>query len=117
MTAERRAVPGWEGMYEISSDGEVFSLPRKHSKGCKLKLRYRPANSPQVVLKDGRKGRIQALNIARTVLTVFGGPPEHESLLALHKDGDRANNRLGNLKWGSYAEMQEIRRQLALEVA
>lgn len=108
---ERRAIPGWEGFYEVDTDGNVYSLSRVvwRSDGVRQTLRarkLRPARSgrcgyPSVVLiRDGVK---RTWCVHRLVaLTFLGSPPA--GCEVLHNDGDPLNNRASNLRYGTHAE-------------
>lgn len=112
LVAERWApIPGWEGLYEVSDHGRVRSLPRVVKSNDAGGTRWwngrvrKPTlynNGYYYVALTGR-GRRERFAIHRLVLLAFAGPcpPSHE---ALHGDGDRGNNRLSNLRWGTSKE-------------
>lgn len=98
-----RAVPGHEGIYEVSSLGGVRSLktgrtlrPFKHSAG------YREVT----LLRDGRQKRAK---VHALVLTAFVGP-RPVGFVCAHLNGNPEDNRLKNLTWATYAENQAHRR-------
>ncbi|MGX9346643.1 NUMOD4 motif-containing HNH endonuclease [Microbacterium sp. KNMS] len=98
-----RAIPGYEGLYEVSSAGEVRSLDRvRASDGALIRGR---------VLSQGQYGGYRQVNLSRggvvtkhrihsLVLSTFVGPRPHGAE-GCHNDGDPSNNRLENLRWGS----------------
>lgn len=99
-------VPGWEGLYDASDWGRIRSLPRRTSAGMRggriLKGRRLPKTGYLRVhlCKDGDKDE---LYIHQLVLLTFKGPcPPGEQ--ACHGDGNPANNRLSNLRWGTPSE-------------
>ncbi len=104
-----RAVPGYEGFYEVSDQGNVRSLPRMVAHP---KTGVRP--SPGKVLsparrKDGRRyvalskeGVVRHGAVARIMLEAFVGPANGR--MALHKDDNRDNDNLPNLYWGTNVE-------------
>lgn len=100
---EWRAIPGYEGYYEVSDDGQVRTLPRTDIRGVQVKTRTRALNPnasgyPSLALaKDGSKWFIP---VHRLVMLAFIGPcPDgHE---VLHADGTRTNNNLSNLSYGT----------------
>lgn len=111
---EWRAVPGGDGVYEVSSLGRVRSVDRiKHQRfrdgvvrGRRLKGRVlRPYTLPagyKTVVVFGKSRLVHNL-----VLEAFVGPrPGNGSFEyhGMHKDGSRDNNRLSNLRWGTVAE-------------
>lgn len=103
---EWRPIPGYEGSYEVSDQGNVRSLDRlsssgKRLKGGPLKLRENTNGYMQVVLSHG--GVKKASLVHRLVLTVFVGPPE-EGMQACHGNNDPGDNRLENLRWGTPSE-------------
>lgn len=103
---EWRAIPGYEGLYEVSNHGQVRSLDRVTAQGVSIKGRIRCCGPnaygyPTLALnKDGAR-KIQLVH--RLVLLAFVGPcPEgHEGL---HADGTRNNNRLDNLSYGTRSD-------------
>jgi hypothetical protein len=56
------------------------------------------------------EGRFHAFRVHRLVLATFVGPCP-DGYVACHNDGDPANNRLGNLRWGSHRSNSEDRRR------
>lgn len=104
---------GFEGAYEVSSLGRVRSLDRVTDRGRKWKGRIsapKPRYDGYVPVTMWREGAQHVLLIHAVVLASFVGP-RPEGLEVLHRDGDRANNRLDNLSWGTHAE--NVRDQLA----
>lgn len=106
MTERWRSLPDYEGLYEVSDLGRVKSLSRLDRKGRRVRGRLlsittHPSGHKQVKLsRDGvyRQGKLH-----RLVLIAFVGPPP-PACEVLHGDGDPANNRLSNLRWGSRSE-------------
>lgn len=97
-----RAIPGYEGIYEVSSLGRVRRLVQRYFR-C-----VRPLGTPILVTskrtgkylgvdlsKDGVKTRIY---LQRLVLLAFVGPG-NEGDEAAHDDGDGLRNHLSNLAW------------------
>ena len=101
----RKAVPGYEGRYEITDDGDVFALERFATtvKGLqrwpakKLSTFIDSSNGYIYVnLCDGKKAR--KLAVHRLVLIAFIGKPDiHQQ--ACHNNGIRTDCRLQNLRW------------------
>lgn len=85
--------------YQVSSYGRVKS---KRSNRV-MKINYERAKSKRMCAQlplqsnDGPKN----VNVARLVLMSFEARKDMHSLFALHKDGDRFNNRIDNLEWSS----------------
>ncbi len=100
-----KAVPGWEGLYEVSDLGRVRSLPRKRCRGRVLKTRAM-AKGHLIVRLSGKPHRLESWFVHRLVLTAFVGP-RPEGLITRHRDGNPENNRLGNLLWGTHKENHE----------
>lgn len=103
-------VPGHEGMYEVSNDGEVKSLARFVEKifpgGRVVKQWYgenilKPAVDERGYLrvslynggKSEKKRQVQGI-----VLTAFAGP-RPAGMDCCHNDGNPGNNKLENLRW------------------
>jgi hypothetical protein len=98
-------VVGWEGLYEVSSHGQVRSLDRwvtmKNGRRRPHRGRVlRPglyAHYLVVVLSDGIKITKYVHDL---VLRAFVGPPPL-GMECLHGPNGQLNNRLGNLSWGT----------------
>lgn len=107
--AERRPVPGWEGFYDVDTDGNVYSLPRVVicRNGVRKPVRARTLSHafdcgyPMVTLK--RAGEQWSVDVHRLVALAFlGAPPD--GMEVLHGDGDRGNPKLSNLRYGTRLE-------------
>ena len=106
-----REVVGWEGFYEVSDRGNVRSVDRvitysngstRLQKGKNLKPYLRKNGYTQVGLRrPGAKpvtGRVHQM-----VMESFVGPPP-EGMEVCHNNGDRYDNRLENLRYGTTSE-------------
>jgi hypothetical protein len=87
-----RAIPGWVGFYEVSDEGCVRSLRA----GRELKPIRKNHGYYCVSLRRGSRNEQRLIHLQ--VLRAFVGEPPvgHEGC---HNDGDKANNRLSNLRW------------------
>lgn len=103
---EWRAIPGFEGRYEISDQGRVRSLDRivrrfQYGKWADQPVRGRllkqsRAKSGHMVLMLGRRSGIVLVH--RLVLEAFSGPPP-PGCECCHNNGDSTDNRIKNLRW------------------
>lgn len=102
---EWRPIPGFSGLYEVSSEGRVRSLPRKTATGLLGGRHLKPESTRNGYLRVtlSADGRARRLLLHRLVLMAFAGSatPEQE---CRHLDGDRTNCRRSNLTWGSRSE-------------
>jgi hypothetical protein len=95
-----RPVYGLEKFYEVSSYGRVRNSKRV------LMTQYPTHGYLKVVLTQNsiRKN----YRVHRLVLEAFVGP-RPDGMMCRHLDGNRQNNHLGNLAWGTNAENQADR--------
>jgi hypothetical protein len=107
---EWREIPGYEGLYEASTEGRIRSLPRKtlHYTGKVIVRGGRMLNgcvTPRGYVKVSLcvAGRVKGEHIHSLVAATFIGP-RPLGLLVRHFDGNPANNRLENLLYGTGAE-------------
>ncbi len=105
MTAEWRPVTGYEGLYEVSSQGQVRSVSRtvkgregsdRHIQGKLLTPRTRPDGTLAVNL--WKSNAYRQLPVRRLVLSAFDSS-RPQGYDAVHVNGDPADNRLQNLQW------------------
>lgn len=111
---EWRAVVGWEGLYEVSDLGRVRSVDRilftpSPPRGPYFR-KYKGKVLKQNVGTDGRyhvvlscRDRRETPVVSRLVCLAFHGEPG-EKKDAAHNDGNRLNNRAGNLRWATRKE-------------
>lgn len=101
------AIPGYEGAYEASDAGQVRSLDRvaRTRWGADYPIQGRVLR--QHVQTNGYRyvsltvdGKVRRAQVHTLVLEAFVGlrPAGHQ---ARHLDGDRLNNALSNLAWGT----------------
>lgn len=103
-----RVIPGYP-RYAINEHGTVLSICPRNGRG-----KDRPwKNASQMTFipdKDGyhcinlyRDGRLQQIRVHALVLTVFVGPCP-DGLQCRHLDGNKTNNCVSNLSWGTPLE-------------
>jgi len=96
MIEEWRAIPGYEGLYEISNLGRVRGSVRRGTSGSVLSLAQEKNGYTKVSLYKNCKRKIFWLHAL--ILEAFIGP-RPLGMQGCHNDGDRSNNVLGNLRW------------------
>lgn len=107
-----KEIPGHEGRYEVSDLGRIRSMDRVSHYGrwvggtrtLKGKV-LNPSPDGQGYLGSLVKvpgGKPVRIKIHLAVLTAFRGP-RPPGLVGCHNDGDKANNALANLRWGTPA--------------
>jgi hypothetical protein len=103
-----KPVPGYEGLYEVSDQGRVKSLPNKRKFGCMRKTPIGKNGYPAVDLKHN--GARKTFTVHTLVLTAFVGP-RPIGYECRHLNGVRNDSRLCNLAWGTPSENDEDRRK------
>lgn len=93
-----KPIPGTGGNYEASSDGEV----RNTRTGRVLKANH------ALPYDRVKLGRGKTIYVHRAVLLAFRGAPD-DGQEARHLNGDRQDNRIENLEWGTRVENAEDR--------
>jgi hypothetical protein len=91
--------------YRISRDGVVQSCwgrgRRDWQNGTWRPLKPIPRRGGYLTVNLSRSGQKSIRYIHSLVLEAFVGP-RPPGLIGCHNDGDRTNNRLGNLRWDTY---------------
>lgn len=101
-----RPIPNFPD-YEVARDGRVWSKPRKLADGRNwqgkwLKLHKRDGYLHAIMCRDSTGHN---RNVHRLVLETYVGPCP-KGMECRHLDGNRANNHIDNLKWGTRSENQ-----------
>lgn len=104
-----KAIPGFEGIYEVSSKGRMKSLPRTVTHGASGYLTIRGR-----ILKYSQSGKypsarlyLEGEGVNRTIHRLVAEafiPNPGDLPLVLHKDDNPENYGLENLKWGTVEE-------------
>ena len=92
MMEEWKAIPGYEGLYEVSNMGNVRNVRRN----TLLRLSKDCYGYIQVSLY--KNGRRTGLRVHRLVAEAFIPNPDNLPQVN-HKDEDKSNNRVDNLEW------------------
>ncbi len=110
MNEEWRPIPGFEGMYEVSSLARVRSVPRKwmHRGRFELDLpgrfiSVRGHRNGYLRFDMHRRGRRVTMFLHQAVALAFL-PNEAGRRVVNHKDGSRGNCAPGNLEWATNQE-------------
>ena len=103
-------VAGYAGMYEVSNHGRVRSLDRivrvtaDQSRVARGRiLSPGPHRGGYKLINLSRDGHRKSATVHKLVLEAFVGTAP-SGMEACHADGDPANNRLDNLRWGTSTE-------------
>lgn len=121
IAVEWRPVVGEEGLYEVSSAGDVRSLDRaieivgrwgvaRRRLAGRLLRSWPDCNGYRAVYLSRRR----AVNVHRLVALAFLGTPPPGCTDVNHRDGDKANNAVDNLEWCTRRENMVHARSLGL---
>lgn len=92
---EVRDIKGYPG-YQVSSDGEIFSVLRGGGENRKLKPALTASGYHRIKLS--RNGVQTSYNVHRLVAEAFLSKPRGKDVVN-HIDGDKINNSVKNLEW------------------
>lgn len=93
---EWRDIPGYEGLYQVSNDGQVMSSRYNRLIGWFYNNGYRRTTlSKHNVVKHYRVHNL-------VMLAFVGSPPD--GMCVNHKNGDKEDNRLENLEYVTFSE-------------
>lgn len=104
------SVPGHEGRYFVSNFGRMRSAKRPGSRGGALKATLGGPDFRRRCRLYFSDGRAETKTVSRIVLESFVGPCP-EGMECCHNNGDRLDDRLENLRWGTRKENMGDRRR------
>lgn len=102
----RTAVPGYEGFYEVDTNGEIYSLERVNSRGMHIKPRKLKQSATWYGYKVvflSKNGISKAHNAHRLVALAFVENKDNKPYVN-HIDSNKHNNNVENLEWVTHAE-------------
>ena len=108
---ETKAVKGYESLYEVTENGDIFACERtvKSGKNYKSERLYIRQEKPARLDKYGYKrvtlcknGKLKTITIHRIVATAF--LEGNSKLTVNHIDGNKLNNHYSNLEFISSSE-------------
>lgn len=109
---EWKPVPGYEGHYEVSSEGRVRSLRRElysdrwagyRTIGERI-MKPTPGGTIGYLSVDLRLNRQRKTHTVHTLVAAAFLGPRPEGMDVMHADDDPQNNRLENLSYGTRSE-------------
>jgi len=108
---EWRAIPGYEGLYEVSDCGRVRSLdrtvPKTGGHGVSVRVKGRELKAYKTRDYDrmslSKNNQLKRIFVHRVVLLAFVGPCP-DGMQVRHLDGNPNNNALVNLAYGTPSE-------------
>lgn len=106
---EWRPIAGFEGYYEVSSDGQVRSVDRyiPHPRNGVMHMMnrlgrtkaLRPNDLGYLCVHLYRDGKLTVKKVSHLVAAAFIGPKPTPGLFLCHNNGTKADNRVENLRW------------------
>ena len=104
MASLLKDIEGYEGLYKVSSSGDVFSMPRP---GSRSKEPYKMFGGTDQfgyrLVGLTKNGRNKTFRVHRLVANAFLPNPHGYSEIN-HKDENKENNAAANLEWNTQIE-------------
>lgn len=91
-------IPGYEGLYRISTSGQVYSYPRRGNFGREHHLKFRIDKGGYLRVLLSKNNKSKELLVHRLVAQTFLPNPDNLPEVN-HKDENPKNNDISNLEW------------------
>ena len=121
---ETKQVKGYEGLYEVNENGNVFSVERIVVSGKNKKCVRKFERKEKAQRRDkygyfrvslSKEGTVKAISVHRIVAMTF--IEGNEKLTVNHKDGNKLNNHYSNLEFISSVENLKHAHRIGLSKA
>ena len=96
---EWKPIKGYEGLYEVSNEGNIKTLHKRYKNKSILKQSKGSRGYLLVTLNKNKKQTTK--NVHRIVADAFLENPQNLPCIN-HKDQDKTNNNVNNLEWCTY---------------
>lgn len=90
-------IPGYEGIYKVSDNGEILNVVIN-----KLRV-LKPRKNGYIYVDLYNKGEVSWKRVHRIVAMCFIDNPDNLDIV-MHLDNNKSNNHYSNLKWGTISE-------------
>lgn len=97
---EWKDLPGYEGSYQVSNEGRIKSLPKKWQPRYKI-LKYRMQNKGYASIVFCIN-QVRVYKLVHVLVASLFIKNDIDGLEVNHRDGDKWNNRVSNLEWGTH---------------
>lgn len=107
-----KEIKGYEGLYEVSTEGQIKSLAKEHRYGFKYDriLRGRPDKEGYLRVNLCKNGKVKDYRIHRLVGFAFIPNPNNKETIN-HKNKIVNDNRVDNLEWMTMEENNNHKNQ------
>lgn len=101
-------IPGYEGIYQVSTRGRVRSLPRIDASGNRRRgqVLRGSGRKPRAYYQLCRNGRTRLFCASALMALVHGIPNPARYRHVIHVDSDPGNFRRTNLRWATLAQLR-----------
>lgn len=103
MKEKWKSIIGYEGLYEVSTFGNIKSLVKKGNNIQKIRKQGLDISTGYATVQLNKNGTPLTKRVHRLVAEAFLDKPSPKHIVN-HKDGNKKNNRLDNLEWVTYSE-------------
>jgi hypothetical protein len=95
----KKDIPGYEGKYFATSNGEIYSYPRNGTIKEIRKLKYSLDKDGYFIVCLRSNNNRKTYRVAGLIAKTFIGFPVNIYMQVNHKDGVKLNNDVSNLEW------------------
>jgi hypothetical protein len=99
----------YRGLYEVTTNGRVYSVRHNWRGYGKREMRQTPDDYGYPSVRLSAKGKRTRIAVHRLVAAWYLPNRPSQDHQIRHLDGDKSNNHVGNLRWGTHRENMDDR--------